>query len=264
MTRKSRTKGKVWRQVLGAVFVIGLLSVWIIGINRTANLRIEDIQVHIDQIEGEKNLLSVGDIERLIKEDLPNDITFQSITDIDVSMIEHMLNVDTRILNAEVYIDAKKELVIDIIQRRPILRVMNQHGDQFYVDQSGSYVRTVDKKATRVPVVTGYVESLDPDGHVGFKPRLQSAFQVIIESRKDPVLRALIEQVHVEENKRIVIIPKIGDDHIVLDHTDRLSEKLSGLRQFYRELARTDSWDKQDEIDISYNGMIVVRNSENL
>ena len=178
-------------------------------------------------------------------------------------MIEHTLNADTRILNAEVFIDAKKDLVIDIVQRRPILRVMNQHGDQFYVDQSGSYVRTVDKKATRVPVVTGYVESLDPEGHVAFAPRLQNAFHVVLESRKDPVLRALIEQVHVEKNQRIIIIPKIGDDHIVLDHTDGLSKKLSNLRQFYRELARTDSWDKYNEINISYNNQIVVKNSEN-
>jgi len=263
MTKKSTGKSKVWRQVLAVALVIGLLSVWIIGINRTASLRIENIQVNIDKVEGERNLISVGDIERLIKEDLPNDITYQRITDIDIGMIEHMLNADTRILNAEVFIDAKKDLVIDIIQRRPILRVMNQHGDQFYVDQSGSYVRTVDKKATRVPVVTGYVETLEPDGHVAFNPRLQEAFQVILESRKDPVLRALIEQVHVEKSKRIIIIPKIGDDHIVLDHTDGLSEKLSNLRQFYKELARTDSWDKYNEINISYNNQIVVRNSEN-
>ena len=262
MTRK-REKSKVWRRVLGIALVIGLLSVWVIGINRTANLRVQEIQVNIDKVEGEKNLIAVSDIERLIKEDLPNDITFQSITDIDISMIEHMLIADTRILSAEVYIDAKKDMVIDIIQRRPILRVMNQHGDQFYVDQSGSYVRTVDKKATRVPVVTGYVESLEADGHVAFNPRLQHAFQVVLESRKDPVLKALIEQVHVEKNQRIIIIPKIGDDHIVLDHTDGLAEKLSNLRQWYKELAKTNSWDKYNEFNISYNDQVVVKNTEN-
>jgi len=263
MTRKSSKTGKLWKQVLSSALVLGLLCLWVIGINRTANLRIESINVHVDDVSGERNLITVKDIERLIKEDLPNDITFQSITDIDISMIENMLNADTRVLYAEVFIDAKQNLVVDIIQRRPILRVMNQEGDQFYVDQSGSYVQTVDKKATRVPVVTGYVESLDPQGHVAFTPRLQSAFEVITESRKEPMLKALIEQVHIEKNKRIVIIPKIGDEHIVLDHTDGLKEKLSNLRQFYRELARTDSWDKYNEINISYNNQIVVRNSDN-
>jgi len=263
MTRKSSKTVKLWKRVLSSALVLGLLCLWVIGINRTANLRVENINVQVDNVTGERNLITVKDIERLLKEDLPNDITFQSITDIDISMIENMLNADTRILNAEVFVDAKQDLIVDIIQRRPILRVMNQEGEQFYVDQSGSYVQTVDRKATRVPVVTGYVESLDPQGHVAFAPRLQSAFEVITESRKEPMLRALIEQVHIEKNKRIVIIPKIGDEHIVLDHTDGLSEKLNNLRQFYRELARTDSWDKYNEINISYNNQIVVRNSDN-
>jgi len=263
MTKKSSKTGKIWKQLLSGALVLGLLCLWVIGINRTANLRLNEINVIVDEVKGERNLITVGDVERLIKEDLPNDITFQSITDIDISLVEDMLNSDTRVLNAEVYVDAHQNLIVDVVQRRPILRVMNQQGDQFYVDQSGSYVQTVDKKATRVPVVTGYVESLDRQGHVAFTPRLQSAFEVITESRKDPVLKALIEQVHIEKNKRIVIIPKIGDEHIVLDHTDRLSDKLSNLRQFYKELARTDSWDKYNEINISYNNQVVARNSEN-
>lgn len=263
MTKKSSKSGGMMRRLLTIAAVLGLLTLWVIGINRTAALRVSAIDILVDEQKGEKNLLSVGDIERLIKEDLPNDISFQAIADIDLTMIEDMLNADTRILNAEVFVDAQQHLVIDIIQRRPILRVMNQTGDQYYVDQSGSYVRTVNKKATRVPVVTGYIESLEPNGHVAFTPRLEKAFKVISEGRKDPVIKALIEQIHVEKNGRLVIIPKIGDDHIVLEHLDGLDEKLENLKQFYRELARTDSWNKYNEINISYNNQVVVRNTEN-
>lgn len=263
MTRKSSKSEGLIKRLLTGVAVVGLLVLWMMAINRTSSMRVSDMDIIIDEQKGEKNLLSKNDVIRLIKEDLPNDISYQSITDIDITMIEQMLNADTRILNAEVYVDAKYHLVLDIIQRRPILRVMNQSGDQFYVDQSGSYVRTVDKKAARVPVVTGYVETLDANGHVAFAPRLQNAYQVVDESRKDRVLRALIEQIHVEKSGRIIIIPKIGDEHIVLDHIDGLSQKLKNLKLFYRELARTDGWNRKDEIDISYNDQVVFRNSEN-
>jgi len=261
--KKTIKNNGLMRRLLMTGAVLGLLSLWVIGMNRTADLRIADITIDIDQIEGERSLISEKDVMRLITEDLPNDITFQRITDIDISTIEGMLNSDTRILNAEVFIDAHQKLNVEIIQRRPILRVMNQQGDQFYVDQSGSYVRTVNQKATRVPVVTGYVESLDAHGHVAFAPRLERAYQVITEARKDPVLKALIEQVHVEKKNRITIIPKIGDERIILDHMDSLKDKLSNLKQFYRELARTNSWEKYNQIDISYNDQVVVENSDN-
>ena len=42
-----------------------------------------------------------------------------------------------------------------------------------------------------------------------------------------------------------------------------LNEKLADLKDFYRQLARTNDWDKYDEIDISYKNQVVVRNNKN-
>lgn len=243
--------------------VIGLLCLWFMSINRTSVQLLSGVEVLVDKIEGERNLITKGDIHRLVTKELPNDIMAQKITRVDIGMIESLLRSDTRIFSAEVFIDAHQKLVVDVVQRRPVLRVMNHKNDQFYVDQGGDFVRKVDDKASRVPVITGYVESYDQDKTLDKLPRLKSAFDMVTQIRKDVVLRALIEQIHFEKDARIVLIPKIGDEKIIIDHLDQFERKLNNLKTFYKHLAKTDGWEKYEEIDISYYNQVVPRNLNN-
>jgi len=259
------TKGhySLIRQIAVNAAIIGLLCLWGMGINRTSEVFLNGINITLDHEEGERDLISIKNVETLIKDELPYDVYLQSIGRIDIGTIEKMLRADTRILNAEVFVDAHQNLVVEIAQRRPILRVMNQQNDQFYVDQSGTYVRKVSNKASRVPVVTGYVETLKEGGDIAKLPRLSRAYEIVTKIRKDQVLKALIEQVHFEKSKRIVLIPKIGKEKIILDYVDQLDKKLDNLKIYYRQLAQTDGWEKFDEIDISYWNQVVPRNLDN-
>lgn len=250
------------RQMALHATVIGLLFLWILGIERTSVQFINEIVVQIDQMEDVNDLVTTEDIHLYVTKELPNDILNQKINRIDFEMIERLLSKDSRIHNVEVFLDAKNDLVIEVIQRRPILRVMNYKSDQYYIDQSGHYIRKGDYRATRVPVVTGYVEDFAPNQELEDTPKLNDAYLITKTIRKDKVLTALIEQIHFEKNGRIILIPKIGTEKIILDHMDELDIKLGQLKTFYRELARTDSWGKYKEIDISYKSVVYGRNPE--
>ena len=253
---------RIIRQIALHAAVIGLLCVWFMAISRTANLKLEGIQIELDKKDGVKDLITSKELHHLITKELPNDILNQSIVDIDLREIESMLNADSRIFNAEVYIDTHRKLIVDIIQRRPVLRVINQNGDQYYVDQGGDFVRKGNYRAIRVPVVTGYIENYSKDLNLQKTPKLHQAFNIASALRKDNVLEALIEQIHFEKNGRVILIPKVGKEKIVLDHQEELDAKLKQLKVFYKELARTNGWGKYETIDISYKNVVYGRNSE--
>ncbi len=260
MMKLSKRQIGIFRQAALHLGVIGLLSLWLISVNTTAAQYLSGINVIVDHIDGEKDLITQGDIKKLVTKELPNDIMSQAIVRIDLKMIEDLLRSDTRIYQAEVYVDAKYQLIVDVVQRRPVMRVMNQQGDQYYVDQAGHYIRQVPSRASRVVVITGYVESYGSDKDLAKLPRLKTAYDVTSEIGKDPVIKALIESIHFEKNGRIILTPKVGNEKIIIDHIDELAEKLADLKDFYRQLARTNGWDKYDEINISYKNQVVVRN----
>lgn len=258
MIKLTKRQQSLVRQGALHLSVVALLCLWFLSINRTSDQFLTSVEVNLDEIEGERDLISKGDIKKLILKELPNDVMSQTITRVDIGMIEHLLRADTRVYNAEVFIDAHQKLIVDVVQRRPILRVMNYKNDQYYIDQAGDYITKVEDKATRVPVATGYVESYAKDKKIDKLPRLNQAFGIIKEIRKDKVLKALIEQVHFEKEGKIILIPKIGDQKIILEHVDKLESKLDNLKTFYRQLARTNGWKKYDEINISYDKQVVL------
>ena len=112
-------------------------------------------------------------------------------------------------------------------------------------------------------MITGYVESYTPELVLTQTPRLKSAYDMVNLIREDAMLSALIEQIHFEKEGRIVMVPKIGDEKIILDHLDELPEKLSDLKKFYKHLAKTNGWGKFEEIDISYKDQVVGRSNTN-
>lgn len=263
MIKMNKRQLSMARKIILNIGVVALLCLWFMSINRTSVQLLSGVEVIVDNVEGERNLISKKDIHHLVTKELPNDIMTQKITRVNIGMIESLLRSDTRIFAAEVFIDAHQKLIVDVIQRRPVLRVMNHKNDQFYVDQGGEFVRKVDDKASRVPVITGYVESFDKNKDLNKLPRLKSAYEMIMQIRKDAVLRALIEQIHFEKESRIVLIPKIGDEKIIIDHLDQFERKLNNLKTFYKHLAKTDGWEKYEEIDISYYNQVVPRNLDN-
>jgi len=250
------------KQILLAVAVIGMVCLWGVSINRTGGLRVSKLQVNIDKKEGFRDLITIPEVTKMVEKGLPNDVLMQPIAQLEIGEIEDMLNSDTRISKAEVYVDVQSRLVVDITQRRPLLRVMNKQGDQFYLDQNGQYVAKSDYRAVRVPVITGRVESLKPGETLVKKKRLKKAWNIVHEINKDEFLKALIEQIHFESTERVVLIPKIGDEKIVLDYIDELPHKLKNLKSFYKELAKSNSWKKYKEIDISYKKQVAARSSE--
>ena len=256
----SKGKKSIIQQLLVHGAVIAMVCLWLIGINRTSELELSGLTVHLDHIEDVKDLITEKEIDHLIREELPNDIFSMPIDKIDLGMIERLLKADTRLYSVEVYVDAQQQLSIDAIQRRPLFRVMNQQGDQYYVDQSGNYVQKGTYRAIRVPVITGYVESFSKDLILEEQPKLKKAFNIVAAVAKDKVLKALIEQIHFEKKGRVVLIPKIGEEKIIIDHLEDLDIKLMDLKKYYRHLAKTNGWNSFKEIDISYKKQVVGRN----
>ncbi|MFT4566696.1 MAG: cell division protein FtsQ [Saprospiraceae bacterium] len=240
--------------------IIAMVSLWVIAIQRTEDLFIADIKIQLDKEDGIRDLITPKDIRHMVEKGLPNDIKMQPIHELQIAKIEEMLRSDTRIYSAEVFIDVQQNLHIEIVQRRPIMRVMNKQGDQFYIDQTGEFVAQSSYRAVRVPVVTGHIESLKPNELISPKSKLFKAFTIVNQIRKDEFLSALVEQVYFEKGDRIILIPKVGEEKIVLDHIDDLQGKLRNLKVYYKEVAKSNSWGKYDEIDISYRKQVIGRN----
>ncbi len=72
----------------------------------------------------------------------------------------------------------------------------------------------------------------------------------------------MIEQIDVLPNAEFVLVPKIGNEKILVGGNENISEKLNKLKFFYQEGLRYEGWNVYQTIDLKNKDQVVCRKNQ--
>jgi len=250
---KRMKKNVLWTLGLAGIFMLLVMS-----INRKQSSTITKLVVIIKPIKGDKNLINDAEVVLNLRKFLGYDIRSAKINDINTIELENLIKSDQRVKSAEVYLDSKNRLNVWIIQRQPVVRIVDDRNVSYYIDDEGAKISTRRGQAVRVPVATGYIDLYD---EAVFKSDKKSVLKEVYKTAKlimeDDFASALIEQIDVDTNKDISLIPKIGRQRIIIGNADDLPYKLNSLKTMYKEGIPMVGWQKYRGINLKYKGQVI-------
>ena len=168
------------------------------------------------------------------------------IDKIDLSRIESALNLNPYIQTADCYIKMNGLLVIDILQKTPVLRVMPNQKSSYYLDQNGDPFPLSMRYTADVKVATGYIT-----------PSLNSKLYTFTSYvNQSPFWNSLIEQIFVRPNGDLIFTTQMGGHEVVVGDNDRLKQKLKKLEQFYQRASTNLGWEKYREINLKFKDQV--------
>ena len=212
--------------------------------------KVVKLEIDIPQQDKERLLISKKTISKQILKIVGQDIRTVDLIDLDLTRIETLLEQDSRIENVEVFINKENTLKVEVEIRRPFMRVMANNGDKFYLDAKGVRVSTVKNQAIRVPVVTGDVDEYTGNWLNNKKHNLNEVFTTAKALYKDDFLYALVEQIVIDENDMVTLIPKIGPKLFIGD-TKKLDQKLMNLKSAYKNILNREGWEGTESLNFS-------------
>lgn len=223
-------------------------------------------RIHIDAKDGFFFLTQDEVINRLkLKHVFKNDMALQ---DLNVDSIETLLNEMNEVESSEVYCRLGGDWEIFVEIRKPIARVINQNGEQFYLDDKGklmylSHLYTADV----VPVTSNFnfwkEIDLDTAGRVIHNDSLKTIgaldqiYRLSAYVCNDAFLSAQVTQIHLNEKGDFVLIPRVGDQKIVLGKAKDLESKFNRLQVFYKKGINKVGWDQYDTINLKFANQVV-------
>lgn len=250
---KARTPQLLWA-VGGAL----MLLVVVVGIQRKNDAYTDNLVVEIADLPS-GNLIKESDVRTLLQESFLQPFEGVPVEEVDVMRIERVLRRDPFIRNAEAYLDAQDHLHIEVEQRNPIVRIMDATGQQYYLDVEGNKIPLSKHYTARVPVASGSV----PPYTVTYRDRkahpLKDIYQLSLTLLRDPFMWALVEQIYIGDDYKITLVPKLGQQKILLGTIADLEDKLERLRIFYEEAMPHQGWQKYRELDLRFKGQVVGR-----
>jgi cell division protein FtsQ len=156
---------------------------------------------------------------------------------------------------AQVYADMKGEIFTLIVQKQPLIRIINNNGVSYYLDENGKKMPVSNNFTTRVPVATGFVETVNnPERDSAVQKQL---FDLISFIRNDEFLLALCEQIDVSEKGEFEIIPKMSRHRFLIGDALHLEQKFRRMKIFYNEVMTSDTVQNFNTVNLKYHNQII-------
>lgn len=230
------------------------------------NLPCKAFIVTIDEAHNHKFVLAET-LKRQIHQKIEN-IEGQPMEPGKMVFIKTLVEGNPFVKTSEVYRTLDGNLIINIKQRRPVLRVINSHNQHFYIDEAGHLMPFSEQYSARVVIANGYI-------HAGYSPatdllmaidektlpvaekRLRDLYKLSKYIDSDPFLKALIDQIYVTSDGQFELIPINGAHIIELGHAFELPVKFDKLRAFYHHGLSRAGWNYYKRINLKYQNQVV-------
>jgi cell division protein FtsQ len=188
------------------------------------------------------------------------------LNDINGSEMEDKLRQLSPIDRAEVYKTGDGTVHVDVLQRVPVLRVINRYGESYYLDETGRFLKHSANYYAHVPVANGHIDLRMSDERSGMnvsqidlqgRNLLRELFDLTMWTRQHKFWNAQIQQLYVNADGDIELVPRVGAHVIIFGHGDKIEEKFGKLESLYRNGLNVTGWNKYDIINLKYDGQIV-------
>ena len=179
------------------------------------------------------------------------------MTDISTRQIEDALSKDDFVEAVDCYKTANCHVVINIVQRTPVIYVLPDGAHGYYVDMHG---KAIPKTAypVNMPVATGRISE-----HYATTRLAQLGLFLF----RDEFWNSQIEQIYVSTNADheyvVDLVPRVGTHDIHLGPLRDFEKKLRRLRIFYEKAVPVVGWEKYSRINLEYEGQIICEKQKN-
>ena len=238
----------IWR-VLKIIFILllpaCLIAAYIFAQYKYAEEVCNNIKVVLLNPK-EQQYLSEGDILKMVSD---NKLSIMGIglKEIDLNKIEKTIQKNPIVKNNECYLTTSGNVVIEVEQRIPELRVIT-NTESYYIDRDRKKMPLSEKIVIYLPVATGDIKEEFAQNN------LYDFVQFLKNNKK---WENQIEEIIVTENENIELIPRIGKQLILFGKMSNFEEKFNAIDLLYTQVFSKTGWNYYNKIDLRYEGKII-------
>lgn len=242
-----------------SLFALMLVLLAGYGYLQYRNQKVKDVVVHI-QRKGTTGFLNKAKIMSLIRK--KDTVAGKLIKMVDTRQMEKSMERNPYVKTVDVYLNLSGEVIVNIVEREPLLRFYNLKNKSCYVDMEGNLFPLSKHFAPRVLPANGYIKAKLITGknihskiyRSTFLPKLYSLAKKI---GNNDFLKANISQLFVNSKGNIDMIPELGRVVFHLGNSTDMDIKLENLEAFCKKVFARGGLSKYKSINLQYTNQIV-------
>lgn len=253
---------------LNIAFRILILVYLVVSLSFTADKKSELLcnDLHIQMKDTlDAGFLKKTDVENLILQE-ESEILGYPVGRINTRKIEKKLRSLPYIKSAEIYYDLEGILFVDVVQRKPVARVITRSGESFYLDEEGYLFRPRGVFTPHILIGNGYFPVSRELAKAGNLSELSDKkefskwndflnLSCFIE--RNEFWKSQIVQVFLNSKGEFELIPRVGAHQIIFGEAKEIPEKFEKLMTLYKDGLDYEGWNNYGKINLKYKNQVI-------
>lgn len=244
-----------WKKSLFAVCDIVIAAYLLLAVTAFNNPEAEPAnctEVKIDIMQNAvEGFLTAGEIKKLLSQEQLYPLSLP-MSEISPRRIEEALQKSPFVEKAECYKTHNGHVCINIKQRIPVVRVMAENGENYYIDTQGNMM----------PESNFVTDLVIATGAINRKYAKAILTRVANYIQQDKFWKNQIVQMNVLPDGTMEIVPRVGDHIVYLGAPKEIDKKLDRLRKFYLYGLNKAGWGKYSYINVEFNNQIICKRNK--
>ena len=206
-----------------------------------------EVKTDIEQniVDG---FLTADEISKMLRQEKVWPLS-QPMHDISSRKIEETLLKSPFVEKAEVYKTQSGEVCIQVRQRVPVVKVLADNGDCYYIDSHAS-VMPENRFVNDLIIATGHISRKYAQTYLS---RVANCIM------QDKFWQNQIVQINVLPDLTMEFVPRVGDHIIFIGAPVGVAKKLERMRKFYIYGLNKAGWNKYSYINVEFDNQIICK-----
>ena len=192
--------------------------------------------------------LTPADVKQLLEKQrqypLAQPMQFVSTRSMETALLQNPF-VD----KVECYKTQNGHVSVNLSQRQPVLHVMTDKGEQYYIDTRGDILPHT-RLAGSLLVATGSISRNYARKYLT---------PIALEIQEDRFWLDQTEQLNILSDGTLELVPRVGDHVVYLGAPTDIPRKLERLLKFYKYGLSHAGWDRYERINVEFDNQIICK-----
>jgi cell division protein FtsQ len=246
---------------------IGIYLFVVLGFVSSRQKKTLCTSIHVIYVDSlEHHFVDKDDLIKLIDEK-DEKVLGRPISELNLSKLEDIISAQAYVKSAEVYTEINGILNAEIAQRMPIIRIINNENQGFYIDDEGYLLPLSKKVSLRLLVASGNI-NFSPDFDTTAyiydnanndinKKVLQDLLTLADYINSNEFWKAQIQQIYVNKKNEFELVPLVGAQIIYFGNINNYQKKFKKLEATYKKGFLYKGWNQYKSINLKYENQVV-------
>ncbi|WP_109831835.1 cell division protein FtsQ/DivIB [Reichenbachiella versicolor] len=238
--------------------LFGLMILIGFGNARLKERFITDITINVDN-QFENYFIDQSDVMELLNQEGQDYLLNSNLGALNLKEVEERIENHQFVDDAQAFVDIHGALSIEVKQNRPIARIVNGKGEDYYVSTDGEILPESSHYTARVLLVMLENEYWIDEYNIRDSEEGEEIFKMIQYIVDHKFWNPQIAMMVIKKNLEIELQPQVTKQIVEFGKAEDVEKKFRKLMAFYKSILPYKGWNTYERVSLKFKDQIVCK-----